>query len=53
MKTYTCGAIYVASLFYVIRKNGIREGCCTGISGRRGGISIRKTRRLDNEMYKQ
>ena len=53
MKTYTSGAIYVASLFYAIRKNGIWEGCCTGISGQRGGIQISKTRRLDNEMYKQ
>lgn len=53
MKTYTSGAIYVASLFYAIRKNGIWEGCCTGISGQRGGIAISKTRRLDNEMDKQ
>ncbi len=53
MKTYTCGAIYVASLFYAIKKNDIWEGCCAGISGRRGGIPISKTRRLDNEMYKQ
>ncbi len=53
MKTYTSGAIYVASRFYAIRKNGFWEGCCAGISGRCGGIPISITRRLNNEMYKQ